>query len=56
MVGALARHVAGDGARLDHVDAKPLAGGFVSRSVERLTLDLVTAAGAPVQATFVCKT
>ena len=36
LVGALARHAAGDGARLEHVEATPLAGGFVSKSVERI--------------------
>ncbi len=56
LVGALVHHAAGDGERLEHLDSTPLAGGFVSKSVERLTLSLVTAAGEAIQAAFVCKT
>ena len=52
---ALASHAGGAGARLRQVEVTPLAGGFVAKSVERISLSLVNAAGEAVQADFVRK-
>ena len=56
LVAALARHAGGAGAQVERVKTTPLAGGFVSKSVERISLSLVNASGEAVEAAFVCKT